>query len=136
MKIELESPFKEKWSKGYIVTNKENRRMVVLFNSHTNRTTISYARYLLGVREGRELSKNEQADHINGDKTNDSLDNLQILSPLENHHKTFKRGETMYDHVCPVCSKPFQLSARQNHKTNPTCSRKCGGIKSHWKISP
>ena len=133
MKITLEYPYNELYSKGYLVTNKENRKMVCLVNNKTDRTTISFARYLISVKEKRILSKEEQVDHIDEDKTNDDITNLQILSPIENHHKTFKKGETMLSFICPVCFKPFQLTKRQSHKVNPTCSRRCGGIKSHWK---
>ena len=36
--------------------------------------------------------------------------------------------------ICPVCGKEF-LFAKRNLSThpNPCCSRRCGGIKSHWK---
>ena len=133
MKIELEFPFNDIWQTGYIVTNKDNRKMVCLYNNQKDRSTISLARYLVSVKERRLLSKDEHVDHIDNDKTNDSLENLQILSPIENHNKSFKVGETYYSFTCPVCGIDFKLSARQSHKTNPTCSRKCGGIKSHWK---
>lgn len=133
MKIDLDYPFNIVWKAGYLVTNKENRRMLCLFNSKQDRTTISFARYLVSVKEKRFLESNEHVDHIDNDPTNDSLNNLQILSPTENNRKSHKKGETMYSFVCPVCHKDFQLSARQSHKKTPTCSRRCGGIKSHWK---
>lgn len=133
MKIELEFPFNDIWRHGYIVINKENRRMVCLVNSKTFRTTISYARYLMCVKERRILAKNEHVDHINDDKTNDSIENLQILTQRENIIKSCKTGETINNFICPICSKKFELTARQSHKINPTCSRRCGGIKSHMK---
>lgn len=133
MKLQLEYPYNNKWRYGYLVTNKENRKMVILFNNSKDRTTTAYARYLLSCKEQRFLKKSEQADHIDGNKTNDSLENLQILSPKNNHNKTFKVGQTMIKFSCPVCNKNFELTARQSHKLNPTCSKRCGGIKSHWK---
>ena len=30
-----------------------------------------------------------------------------------------------------ICKKEFKLTARQSHRKEPCCSRKCGGIKSH-----
>ena len=72
-------------------------------------------------------------DHIDNNKTNDLIENLQILTPKENNQKSFLKGETLFEFKCPVCKKIFKLTARQSHKKEPCCSRKCGGIKSHWK---
>lgn len=87
MKIELQYPYNERWRLGYIVVNSENRKNVVLYNSHSDRSTVSYARYLMSVKLGRFLLRSEEVDHIDEDKTNDSLSNLQILSTAENLRK-------------------------------------------------
>ncbi len=88
MKLEkVESPFDKEWKSAYIVTNKENRKMVCLYKDVNTRKTISYARYLLSVKLGRELTDKETADHIDENKTNDSIENLQILSIEENRNK-------------------------------------------------
>ena len=131
MRITLEPPFNNLWRLGYTVVNKEDRKMVCLFNSSKDRTTISFARYLISIKENRILAKDEQVDHINEDKTDDSIENLQILSQKQNHNKTFKKGETKKTFICPICGISFLLVLRQSHKQFPTCSRKCGGIKSH-----
>lgn len=126
MKILLEEPFKSVWKFGYLVTNTENRKMICLFNSSSNRTTISYARYLLSVKFERFLEKDEHVDHIDGDKTNDTLSNLQILSPKENHNKSLKTGQVKFSFRCPVCYSDFQLTKQRAYKKiNPCCSRKC-----------
>lgn len=133
MKLVLETPFKEKWKFGYLVTNSDNRKHVILYNSKTDRSTVSYARYLMSVKEGRMLDRKEQVDHINEDKTDDRIENLQILSCRDNIRKNLKHlgklGESFLNFLCPVCGVNFKLSKRQSHKINPTCSRKCGYIK-------
>lgn len=129
MKIDLLPPYSTIWVKGYLVVNPENRRNVILYNCSDIRSTVSYARYLMSVHLGRFLTDEEQVDHINNDKTDDRIENLQILSRLENMRKTHKKGETMRAFICPICSKEFYLTARQSHKINPSCSRKCGRIK-------
>ncbi len=131
MKIQLEYPYNQDWNKGYIVTNPENRRTVILFNNSKNRSSVSYARYLMAITLKRYLTENEHVDHIDNNKTNDLIENLQILTPKENSKKAAK-GKTYRDFICPVCQKEFQLESRQSHKNQPCCSRKCGGIKSHW----
>ena len=133
MKIQLEYPYNQDWNKGYIVTNSENRKTVILFNNSKNRSSVSYARYLMAITLKRYLTENEHVDHIDNNKTNDLIENLQILTPKENNQKAFLKGETLFEFKCPVCKKIFKLTARQSHRKEPCCSRKCGGIKSHWK---
>ena len=87
MKIALEPPFIGIWKHAYLVTKKENRKMVCLVNSNKDRTTIALARYKMAVKLGRLLTDDEQVDHIDNDKTNDDIENLQLLTPEENRAK-------------------------------------------------
>ena len=87
MKIELKEPFKSKWKFGYLVVNSENRRNIILYNSPKERTTISYARYLMSVSLGKEIQKELVVDHIDNDQTNDTIENLQLLTLKENNKK-------------------------------------------------
>lgn len=87
MKLQIEPPFAGQWKHAYVVRNKENRNMVCLFNSNKDRTTIALARYRMAVKLGRMLREDEQVDHIDNDKTNDDINNLQILSAEENRAK-------------------------------------------------
>ena len=89
-KITLEEPYASVWRRGYLVTNSENRRTLILYNSSTDRSSCQYARYLLAVKIGRFLTAAEEADHIDGDKTNDSVANLQVLSKAANIRKSAK----------------------------------------------
>ena len=132
MEIQLLPPFSLKWNKGYLVINPENRRNIILYNSQTDRTTISYARYLMSVKLGHEIPDGYEVDHINNDKMDDCIENLQVLSKKENFNKSKKIKETI-ELVCPVCNKVFTFEKRNlSTHQNPCCSRRCGGIKSHW----
>ena len=124
MKIDLEKPYSEKWRLGYIVVNSENRKNVILFNNSKDRSTVSYARYLMAVHLGRFLDANEQVDHIDEDKTNDSIENLQILSCAENLRKNAKhrvRGRvekhgtlTEYRYCkCDLCREAHRIWHRE-----------------------
>lgn len=124
MKIELESPFKEVWNCGYLVTNPENRKNVILYNNHSNRTTISYARYLMSVKLGRFIEAGFEVDHIDNDKTNDSIENLQILTKEENREKQNKLIRTKYELTCMVCGTKVVLKRKQPNRK--TCGRACG----------
>lgn len=138
-KLELESPYREIYKSGYLVLNPEGRRTLILYNSHQDRTSTQYARYLVSVRLGRFLNQGEQVDHIDGDKTNDSLDNLQVLSLVDNVRKSNKLPDVML--VCPVCGVGFSRTRSQLHgklekalSGNLCCSRVCGGKKSHLSL--
>jgi hypothetical protein len=113
--------------------SKQGRRVIVLYKSSSERTSISYARYLLSLKIGRELRDNEEADHIDGNKLNDHPNNLQILTRLENNRKD--RQRTYVKLTCPQCHAVFARERRQTHIIKggrPTCcSRSCAGKYQH-----
>lgn len=51
------------------------------------------ARFNMEINLGRELKYEEQVDHIDEDKTNDNIENLQILPALENSRKARAHGK-------------------------------------------
>lgn len=136
-KIILDYPFSEHYKSGYLNTNKEPRRIVSLVAKDGKRTSVSYARYLMSCFLKRYLNKNEHVDHKDDNKMNDSLYNLQILSPKENNVKKNNKNNIKLAQdialVCPVCSTKFSRPSRnikhklKNGKT-PCCSRRCGGV--------
>lgn len=106
------------------------RRMVTLKKpGHT--TTMAYARYLMCVKESRWLEIAEQVDHIDDDRLNDSLDNLQVLTPSANTSKN--RVVTMVTLVCPGCMREFTRERRRTHLSkggSPSCcSHKCAALR-------
>ena len=131
-KIELEYPYCEDWKIGYLVTNGDNRKTVLLYNSHNDRSSTQYARYLMAVKLKRYLREDETVDHIDNDKTNDCVENLQILSRADNTRKTQKKAD--YKCVCPICGKEFVVPRRRASGAKKReqilsgkrcCSRKC-----------
>lgn len=131
MKIKTKFPFDD--YNGYIVTNPENRRNVCLVHKKTKkRTTISYARYLMSVKEKRILERTEEVDHKDGDKTNDEIKNLQILSKADNIRKSFvESGRTlkMIELECPSCKNNFIRNLGNSHiqkgSSFTVCSKQC-----------
>jgi len=128
----LEYPYNKDWKRGYLVVNGENRKTVILFNNSKDRSSTSYARYLVSVSLGRYLKKEEHVDHKDDDKTNDELENLQILTLLENNRKEFKRrGRLLVKIVCPCCMISFSRRkgnsplVKCNENRLFCCSRKC-----------
>ena len=136
-KIKLEPPY-DKWKYGYLNINSNGRRTLTLYNSHKDRTSTQYARYLMAVSLGRFLSAIEHVDHKDEDKTNDDIENLQILSLRENNIKTHKMPNENF--ICPICEKTFtktrtqlnkNIKWRDGRRSEITCSRKCGALFGH-----
>lgn len=83
---------------------------------------------------GRQLEDWETVDHINNDKTDDRIENLQILSLSENAKKqaALKQAE-LYYFFCPCCGngsvkRMNQVKGNWNKgKGGPYCSRRCAG---------
>lgn len=94
-RVSAEFPYDDYWL--YIVYHSsENRRManLILQSDITKRKTVSYARYLMSVHLKRFLTSQEEVDHVDNDKTNDNITNLQILTKEQNREKsnsTFER---------------------------------------------
>lgn len=87
MKIELEFPYSADWRLGYLQEAKTGRKYIVLFNSNSDRTITSYARYLKAVSLKRYLLPEEEVDHADEDRTNDDLSNLQVMGGTSNRKK-------------------------------------------------
>ncbi len=136
MKIDNPPPF-EGYNCYLSTDTKQGRKFVSLVNmfDYTDRTTISYAAFLLSVDRGKLLdSRFEQADHINNDPSDDRLENLQILTPEENNAKNhLVHAAKLYELTCFMCGKVFY---RQKQRLKyplyfMTCSRSCGSKKGH-----
>jgi HNH endonuclease len=125
MKITLQSPYSNDWRLGYIVRNGERRRTVILYNSSKNRSSVSYARYLMACYLGRYLEPWEVVDHIDNNEFNDRIENLQILTRSQNILKSSK-GPTMAELNCYTCNISFLRERRQVHNKNRSfCGRPC-----------
>lgn len=134
-KINLQYPYKADFKAGYCYKNSEPRRVVGLIDFNGSRTSTSYARYLMSCHLERYLKEDEHVDHINDDKLDDRIENLQILSPEENARKSATRS--MVEMICPVCGNKFTKEYRQTNmgkgldRNYQACSRSCGGKASH-----
>ena len=110
---------------------KDGRKHVVLVEGK-NKKTVSYPRWLMANHLGRDLLSTETIDHIDNDFTNDSIDNLQLLTLEENVRKDHKLIE-WFIFNCPVCGietrKPTSKVKhnRKQGKSGPYCSRSCAG---------
>jgi hypothetical protein len=109
------------------------RRKIIVLVSPGHRTTMSYARYLMSLNLGRELTPEEEVDHIDNDCTNDAIENLQILTPKQNSDKeNATRTRDLVTLTCPECDVEFTRDRRNTNlrskprSTSPSCcSRSC-----------
>lgn len=111
----------------------QGRYYVYLVNPK-HRTSTSYARYLMSIHLGRLLTREEEVDHIDNNKQNDSIDNLQIVTKQYNRAKN--RKPTLVKLVCPNCLIEFIRPRNQTHlvkggKIPTCCSRSCSSKYQH-----
>lgn len=119
--------------------NKTIKRNVVdiVDNESKKITRTTYARFLMMKKIGRILTKEEHVDHKDENKNNDDINNLQILSILENTLKSrtinHQNGVTYVRYICPVCGKVQNVKVKTyNERTKnnrfPLCdSAACAG---------
>lgn len=109
-----------------------SNRWIVQIYRNGKRSAQFYSRYLMEQTLGRYLDSDECVDHIDENKLNDSIDNLQILTNAENVSKSSSnRPKTqLLDLVCETCNKDFQRhkSMIRHTKSGPYCSKECSGI--------
>ena len=90
-------------------------------------------RYFMEQHIGRRLHIDECVHHINGNKIDNSLENLHII-PRDAHtreHRAinplgYKRAKTLISFPCPVCGIIVEYFA--GHDSKKTCSHQCGSM--------
>jgi len=98
------------------------------------KASVSYPKFLVEVALGRLLDpQKETIDHIDGDFTNNSWDNMRIV-PISKHvsQDNYKYVTTM-KLTCPMCGTKFTIrtsklfSRLRAGMAGPFCSRQCAG---------
>lgn len=122
----------------YKVWHKQEERWMANLVKHyaNDRTTMSLARYMMSVHLGRILGQDEHVDHVNNIKSDDRVENFQILTRSENTRKknalTPKKVTTC---VCSICNAEFLMDTRDfRFRPNATCSVKCGRLSASKKL--
>lgn len=96
----------------------------------SNGKIIEEHRFLFQETIGRELDFDEIVHHIDGNKSNNAIDNLELLSRSDHarHHSASAR---MINLTCAFCGSAFTREARQvetkrnNGQCDFYCNRSC-----------
>lgn len=122
-----------KWNIEKVVSKGEYNYAVV--KDHPNSIEFGYVlehRVVVENHLKRLLNANEVVHHINGDKKDNRIENLEVLN-AKTHAKLhgLLHGTKWCELKCPQCSKVFH---REKHQTFlvkggsfSACSRKCSG---------
>lgn len=122
MKLPSVTPFEDYVC--YKIFSEQEERFAVCLVGKNNRTTISFAKYVMCCHLKRWISSKEEVDHIDNNPLNDDINNLQILTRLENERKKGIKRATV-NLICYFCKKPFIKEQHQLHTTTKYCSRQC-----------
>lgn len=115
-------------------TAKDGRLRIIGVDENGKNHTISYPKYLMEMHLGRYLETDEQIDHINGDFTDNRIENIQILK-LGEHQKLDAIRNKDSTVNCAYCGKEFTIKGKyiRNHnradrkQSGYFCSRECSG---------
>ena len=88
----------------------------------TNGRSIDEHRLVMEQCLGRRLNHNEYVHHINGNKLDNRIENLQVMTPQE--HAVEHNQKYSITKICAVCRKEF-TPHKTKRKRQLTCSEEC-----------
>jgi hypothetical protein len=127
------TPFVEYRTQGPHFDRAKGRWRIYIFTADNVRQRTNYARYVWAKYKGVWPKANEEVDHKDGDRQNDSIENLQLLTTVANKRK-YVTTEVVGDYVdlcCPACECVFTrllATTHLNHTNNrmwTACSIVC-----------
>ena len=115
----------------------DKRRRCVLHFQGNKTISKAYARLVMEAALGRKLNSGEHVDHIDGDKSNDALWNLQVLSDQDHRIKTAMESSARQCQkltlACPICGADFKASRYRAKRTDAVCCSKPCARRFKWR---
>lgn len=99
---------------------------------YINGKKIDEHRYIMEQNLGRKLERNEYVHHKNGNKRDNRIENLEVMTPLEHNREHFEKLPKIK--ICVECGKKFEPPIKHRDR-NILCSKKCW-IEHQKKVSP
>jgi hypothetical protein len=109
---------------------KDGRQHVVVDDGTGKLKTVSYPKYLVEQLLGRKLDpEKETIDHIDGDFTNNSLENLRVIDRVKHASEDVVRRKPVKC-KCVYCGAkctPVKKNGNGRKCAGPFCSKSCIG---------
>lgn len=121
------------WKIEKIVSKGDYNYAVVQDHPNSNKYGyILHHRVVMENHLGRLLNPDEVVHHVNGDKKDNHIENLEVHDVREHSRSHgLLKGRKMVDLQCPQCRREFTREHRQTHLARPTswtaCSNPCRG---------
>ena len=130
------TPFRRYRIYGPYISKSLGRKVIVMIRrvrGLEKRYTTTYARFKMAVHLGRRLRKTEEVDHIDNNRRNDRLSNLQVITSAQNRAKAARNsaGRLYVLLRCPSCGTTFEREKRNTYLSKSgvftACSASCRG---------
>jgi len=115
----------ENWKGNYIA--KSTGYVYIMYNGKQ----VEEHRLVMMKHLGRKLKSNEHVHHINGNKTDNRIENLMLLTASE--HKKLHMLDKIHIIDCPICGKHIKHFARGLCKNCYSRERWNGNLEKHKK---
>lgn len=114
----------------------DNRMRCIIVHDNGRKQTVSYPRLVMESYLGVTLDPSEDIHHIDGDVTNNNIENLEVVyhkDHCKEHSLKYKEPIVVN---CFYCGTEFELNTKRQSqrvrdskrgKQGPFCSRRCSG---------
>ena len=113
---------------GPYYNSRHERYTVTIIHDNGKQSGMFYSRWLMQEHLGRKLERHEEVHHKDGNKLNDSLDNLEVVSRTK-HSKLHTNEAVKFtcQYCLGLCEMPLgeYNNWKKKSKNGPFCSKTC-----------